>query len=549
MEALFLELLNRSIAAGWMILAVILLRLALKKAPKWVDCALWALVGVRLIVPFCVQSGFSLVPSAQTLPPEMLYAAAPAIDSGIDALNQAVNPAMTSFFAPSPAASANPLQIWAFAASVVWAAGMAVLLLYTLLSYVRLRRRVQTAVRLRDGVFESENVASPFVLGLFQPRIYLPAGMAQDDLSHVVAHEQAHIRRRDHWIKLIGFLLLTVYWFNPLVWLAYILLCRDIELACDERVIRVLGAEERRSYSAALLRLSAGRSAIAACPLAFGETGVKRRIQSVLRYKKPALWIIAAAAVACAALAVCFLTNPKDALSNAALLEEAYPLAQSCAMVNGMAIERADARLERSPGAVAVDFPVNGGASFIRVSFVLADNAVYSAQVALWPPEETPLPQAAAADAPKSAAIGTFVSETCIYMNPLSSFIALDGDSGLAYTAGAEHFIMMNRSSGEVTAAISPIRWDWTPMDGALWNALFPMEFGTPDISAYAKPHMLRLSDQYYLFNMDGALWIGDYRDDPVGMWSVFSLTPTTDAAVADAAAKSAEAPLSNTAQ
>ena len=313
MSDLFLKIINMSISASWLVLAVLLLRFALKKAPKWVNVLLWGIVAVRLAFPFSIESALSLIPSAETVPMDIEMAVQPTINSGVPVINSMVNPMLSSFAPPQDVlTSANPLQIWIPILSVVWVVGVVTLLLYTVVSYWRLRRKVSEAVILRDNIFQSENVASPFVLGLFRPRIYLPYNMDGQDLSHVVAHEQAHIRRRDHWWKPLGFLLLTIHWFNPLMWLAYVLLCRDIELACDEKVIKELGNEQRADYTQALVACSVNRRMIAACPLAFGEVGVKERVKSVMNYKKPAFWVVVLAVIACVIVAVCFLTNPKQ---------------------------------------------------------------------------------------------------------------------------------------------------------------------------------------------------------------------------------------------
>lgn len=311
MTELFLKLLNMSITAGWLIIAAVLLRQLLKKTPRSVICILWALVGVRLVCPFTIESALSLIPSAEIVSTDILYSQEPEIHSGISVLNSAVNPVISDALAPNAAESANPVQIIAYAASLIWIAGMAALLIYAAVSSIRLHRRVKTAVRLRGKIMQSENISAPFILGIFRPRIYLPFGMDEQQLECVAAHEEAHLRRRDHLWKPLGFLLLSVYWFNPLTWVAYCLLCRDIELACDERVIRELSAEEKKTYSSALLLFSVPQKMISACPLAFGEVGVKERIKSVLSYKKPALWLLLAAAVGIILLAVCFLTNPK----------------------------------------------------------------------------------------------------------------------------------------------------------------------------------------------------------------------------------------------
>lgn len=311
MADVFIKTLNMGIAASWLILAVVVLRILLKRAPKRFRLLLWAVVGLRLVLPVSIESALSLVPSAQTLPEGVMYAAAPELNTGIAALNDAINPAFTAAFAPEPAASANPLQVLLPVASVIWLAGAAAMLLWALVSWLRLRRRVAEAVRLEGNMFESERVASPFVLGLIRPRIYLPFGLDEGAREQVLTHERAHIARGDHVIKPIGWLILAVYWYNPLVWLAYALFCRDIELACDERVIRRLPVSGRADYSQALLDLSRPHHGVGACPLAFGESAVKCRVKLVLTYKRPAFWLIMLAAVLCIGAAVCFLTDPK----------------------------------------------------------------------------------------------------------------------------------------------------------------------------------------------------------------------------------------------
>lgn len=310
MTDFFLSLVNRSICASWLVLVVLLLRFILKKVPKRGNVLLWGVVALRLIWPFSIESAWSLLPSAETIPTNIALAASPAIDSGITAIDQAINPLLSASFTPNPTASANPLQIFLPLAAVLWLFGMLLLLLYAAGSYFRLRRSVASAVRQQSSVFLCETVASPFVLGIFLPKIYLPFHMDAQTQSHVLAHEQMHLRRKDHWWKPLGFLLLSVHWFNPLLWLAYILLCRDIELACDEQVIEHLDHEQRADYSQALLSCSIQSRRLAACPLAFGEVGVKERIKSVLHYKKPAVWLVLLAVVLCIFAAVCFLTDP-----------------------------------------------------------------------------------------------------------------------------------------------------------------------------------------------------------------------------------------------
>lgn len=310
METLFLKLLNTSIAASYLILAVILLRLLLKKAPKWMFCGLWAIVGLRLALPFSIESVLSLVPSAETVPENIIYSETPAIDSGFAAVNGFINPTLSQALAPATASDSNPILVITQIAAVVWVAGLTAMLLYAIISCLDLRFRVRTAVGMETDVWLSDGVGAPFVFGILRPKIYLPIDLDDAEMQAVLFHERAHIARRDHWFKPLGFLLLSVYWFNPLMWLAYVLLCRDIEFACDERVIKDLDLAQRKAYSQALLKCSSIRHVASVCPLAFGEAGVTQRIKAVLNYKKPAFWGIIGAAAVCVALAVCFLTDP-----------------------------------------------------------------------------------------------------------------------------------------------------------------------------------------------------------------------------------------------
>lgn len=314
MSDFFLEILNTGIMAGWLVLAVLLARLLLKKAPAWIKCALWAIVGLRLVWPFEIESILSLVPSAQTLPPAELYAPAPQIHTGIAHLNTVINPAFTQTFRPAPAVSVNPLQIVVEVAAVVWIVGMIAMMVYAAISFLRLRRRVRISMPAGERVYLCDNISSPFILGVFRPKIYLPSHLEKEKWDSILAHERAHLARRDHWWKPLGFALLTVFWFHPLLWLAYIFLCRDVELACDEKVIRTLSDEEKRDYSETLLQCSLPRKWITVCPLAFGEVGVKERVKNVMTYKKPTFWIVLIAIVVCAAVAICFLTEPADGL-------------------------------------------------------------------------------------------------------------------------------------------------------------------------------------------------------------------------------------------
>ena len=312
MEDIFLRLCNLSITASYVVLAVILLRILLRKAPKWINCLLWAVVGIRLTIPFSIDSIFSLIPSRETIPNDIMISEKPQIHTGIGVMNSTLNPVISETFAPDPAQSVNPLQIFFFIAAILWIIGLFAILLWGLISYLRLRKAVSASINTCNNIYLCDGIDSPFILGVFRPRIYLPSSLGEEEMRHVISHERAHLKRKDHLWKPLGFLLLAIYWFNPLFWLAYILLCRDIEAACDQRVIGNMTEDDRKNYSSALLSCSVRRFAVSACPLAFGEVGVKSRIKSVLNYKKPAFWIIIVSLILCAVLAICFLTVPKD---------------------------------------------------------------------------------------------------------------------------------------------------------------------------------------------------------------------------------------------
>ena len=307
----FPDILNASIAASWMVLAVLMLRLILKKAPKWTRVALWGLVAIRLLLPFSIESAFSLIPSAQSVPEEVLRYEGVQLKEPVH-LDVISNPVISGNVSIELGQTVDRLQIHMIHTTIIWIIGIAILFLYTMISYWTLHRKVDTAIWYRGNIFKSENVRMPFVLGIIRPRIYLPFHLKPQDMEHVIAHEQAHLKRKDHWWKPLGFLLLTIHWFNPVIWLAYIVLCRDIELACDEKVIKELGNEQRADYTQALVSCSINRHIVTACPLAFGEVGVKERVKSVMNYKKPTLWIIIVSICSCVIVALCFLTNPQE---------------------------------------------------------------------------------------------------------------------------------------------------------------------------------------------------------------------------------------------
>jgi len=298
----FLEVLNMSITASWVIITAILLRLLLRKAPKAIICFLWLFVAIRLICPFSVESVFSLIPASDPIDIDTIYSAEMVVNAG--GLNTGKSAAPTL---PAPI---SPMQLAQMILPILWAVGMMVLLIAALISYLRLRKKVSMTIPYGDHIFLCDAIPSPFILGIFCPKIYLPSGMTENQISYALAHEQAHLSRKDHLWKPLGYLLLVVHWFNPLCWIGYVLLCKDIEFACDEKVIRTLAFEEKRAYSQTLLDCSVSRYMIAACPLAFGEVDVKARIKSVLHYKKPAFWVVGSTVAVCAITAICLLTNP-----------------------------------------------------------------------------------------------------------------------------------------------------------------------------------------------------------------------------------------------
>ena len=315
MGEIFLKLLNMSITASWLILAVLGIRLLFRRIPKWITCLLWGVVAIRLIFPFSIESTFSLQPSAEpirtsTMVEGELIPYVPSVDSNIGVVENTVNPLLAEAFAYQETESVAPLQIATEIAGSVWLCGMVVLLIFALVSMIKLRLRVREAVRYKENLYICDAVKSPFILGIIKPRIYLSSALSEEEMDYIIAHERAHLKRKDHLWKPFGYLLLCIYWFNPLCWIAYIMLCKDIELACDEKVIKDMSFGDKKEYSRVLLFCATQRHLVMACPLAFGEVGVKERVKTVLNYKKPTFWITIAAIVVCAIVAICFLTNP-----------------------------------------------------------------------------------------------------------------------------------------------------------------------------------------------------------------------------------------------
>ncbi len=352
MSTFFLDTLNMSFIASFVVIAVILLRLALKRAPKWITVLLWSLVAIRLICPISIESTMSLIPSDNPLPTEIITGNSFNINTGMNIVDRPINEYLDSHYYEGVTVPAdNGIDIMQTLA-IIWLCGVAAMLVYAAASYIRMRLRVREAVKLDGNIYSCDSVETPFILGLVMPRIYLPSNISNADSEYVIKHEKAHLKRFDHVIKPFGFMLLSVYWFNPLFWIAYTLLCRDIELACDEKVIKQSGEDIKAAYSEALINCALPRRMIAACPLAFGEVGVKSRVKSVLNYKKPAFWIILAAVIAIIISSICLLTNPArtkieniESLSLDTAHEAAYIVYLT---VDGQSYKSAPASLDRA---------------------------------------------------------------------------------------------------------------------------------------------------------------------------------------------------------
>ena len=548
MSELFLSFFNRAMAAGWVALAVILLRLLLKKAPKWVDCLLWALVGVRLIWPFSLQSVLSLLPSREVLPAETLFDRTPEVQTGIEFVNKQVNASFTPAMTAAELTSVNPLQIWTWLAGWVWALVAAGMLLWALISWWRLKKQVSASVE-QEGLWFCDGLESPFILGMFRPRIYIPSDLPTETLAHVMAHEQAHLRRRDHWWKPLAYCLLALHWFQPLLWVAYVLLCRDIELACDEKVVRDLELPEKKAYSQALLACSVTRRSIAACPLAFGEVGVKQRIVSVLHYKKPAFWIVVICVVLCAALAVCFLTDPLVFQLEFELDDMAYATTMDLRLnsgpvnreLNNAQLEELWFRLRDLERTNQADL-YGGFTPFYSLSLQLKDGrwlriqgyALDDSMVDLvWegtayqvqdPEFRAYLERiCSGGDRAEASMAGAWYSSDCIYMNPLSSTMATE-NSGFYYYVSEGDFVLGHRRTMK-ERRIEGINWNWQelPWTDAEWNEKF---WATPvDLSGYTARKYQPLDLERYLLQLDGRLWlVEDHGDSRTGIWSIYQL-------------------------
>jgi len=316
MDKLFLVILNMSLTGVFVIAAICIARLPLKKAPKLISYCLWAVAGFRLVFPFSIESFFSLIPfKAQTIPPDIAMQPIPRIDSGIPFVNNVVSSVLP---AATPATSDNPLQIWTAIGTWVWIIGVVVMFIYGMVSFIILKRKMSKATHVEANICEAANIKSPFVLGVFKPRIYLPIGLSEQERSYIILHEQTHIKRCDHIIKFVAYIVLCLHWFNPLVWVAFLLMGVDMEMSCDERVLKEMGSETKKDYSLSLLSLATERRFVGGNPLAFGEGGIKERVKNVLKFKQPSMAILIASVAFVAVLSVGFAVNKISDATNAA---------------------------------------------------------------------------------------------------------------------------------------------------------------------------------------------------------------------------------------
>lgn len=317
MANVFMKILNMSIMAGWLVLVVLCVRFLFKKAPKWIRCLLWGMVAIRLICPFSLESPFSLMGSGEVVLPYTMQEGEqirfiPSVNSKISSVERTVNPILAKSFAYEEYESAAPFQIYSEVAAGIWMLGIILMLSYGVYTRMRLNSLVKERVNLKENIYICDYVESPFILGVFRPSIYIPSYMEGEEREVIIAHEKAHLSRKDHWWKPMGYLLLAVYWFQPLIWIGWHTFCKDIELACDEKAVKFMDFSERKQYSGVLVSCGQQRKRMISCPLAFGEAAVKDRVKAVLNYKKPGLWKIVVSLLVCAILSVCFLTNQRE---------------------------------------------------------------------------------------------------------------------------------------------------------------------------------------------------------------------------------------------
>lgn len=362
MEKLFLSVLNMSITGGYVILLLLAARLLFKKLPKIYSYGLWAVAAFRLICPFSFSSAFSLFWFAQSsrleyVPSDIGLMAQPRIHLGISAVDRAINQSLP---AATPYVSVNPMQVILAVSSLVWIIGAAALMAAGVISYWMLKRRLSEAVRAEDGVYESDRIRTPMVVGIWRPKVYLPYGVAGEERAYVLCHEGIHIRRRDYLFKLLAGGLVCVYWFHPLVWAAFFAMTKDMEMSCDEQVIREMGAEIKKPYSMSLLSMACGRGLPLGSPLAFGESNAKSRIRNILNYRKPSFWAGLAGLIAAAVLIAGLAANPRKE-GESPENQEKPQLTESSGEVEGEVIDGETVAKETIAGETIAREMITGG--------------------------------------------------------------------------------------------------------------------------------------------------------------------------------------------
>jgi len=592
MEELFLQILNMSITAGYVILAVLLMRLALRRAPRRYAYLLWLAPAFRLVCPISFESVLSLfslpgfdMRRAQAgttarltyVPADIGMMSQPEITVGIPAANAALSQSLP---AATPMYSANPMQIILAAASIIWAAGVILLLVWALISTMLLYRRMSRAVRMEGNVYACENVRSPFILGIFRPRIYVPYGLSGDALRYVLAHERCHLRRFDHIIRPLSFLIVTLHWFNPLVWAAYILMGRDMEMSCDESVLAAGEPGIRADYSETLLRLAASRRFAALHPLAFGESGVKRRIKNILRWKKPALWLTLCAVVLCIAVFFVCAANPtlrldpadvtavvwngetvsrvgQDALIELLVQYRRSPYRSGDAVDDIRDAKETTVTIETTDAVYTLDYRYWSGFSFDPRHFgeddyhsILTRTDLQSGKSQSWKMAfefdeafefwldiyTTYEQRNIVAMTTTDLIIGeTYVSSACLYMNSLSSYASFGGDSGQLYTFTDSSLVITPRNDFYSSATIPVESWDWQefPYSDDEWNALYVPEgfYARMNINEDYENILYHplAGKEHFLLQLDGMLWLVETREnDRMGrfIWSIYALLP-----------------------
>ena len=546
MEALFLKILNMSITATYVLMAVLVLRLLIRRAPKWISYSLWSLVLFRLVCPVSFSSAFSIFGriskttsvnnSIEHIPAVIGMTTIPQVDIDPTSVNTVINNALP---AASPTASVNPMQTLIFIGTCIWLTGVAVMLIYSVASYLKLEYRMREATLLTGNVFETDKIASPFVCRLIKPRIYLPAGLPEAERGYVLLHECKHIRRRDYLIKPLAFLALSIHWFNPVMWLSFRLMSRDMEMSCDERVARELDQEGRAGYSAALVRLATGRPILAGSPLAFGESGAKGRVGNILNYKKPAFWVTAVAVIACIVAAVFLLANPAKTLelpsaSDVSSIDmEQFNEHESLGSVNitnGGDIETVLSALSGARKTLRQsvnDYPIQN--NYLVVSLNLTGErktlCLYTEGNTYYIEE----PYVGIYRSNRDASVATYkiytgsnvqntyalatayVFDKCLYVNPSTSYYPIDG-TGQLYLCHPDSFTVVNEETGEIQENYSLIDLQANKVDADKWNGMFLTE--AVDISGYKTRTEYDIGGKYRLYQMDGEVWLGQFSGD-----------------------------------